>query len=188
MTDQPGDTAKRETLSRNQRLASWFNQWRTPIRCWLASRSSVPTADLDDLAQEVFLRLLRYSDDVVVENPQSYLFRIATNVANEWRERSRYRHPHDESWLDDLQIDAGSEPENTIARTLIQKQVHAAVAKLPPRQQEVLFLHVNEGLTYMQIAQQKQLTYRVVLRDLTRAYSRLRQELDLGDLGVFDPL
>jgi len=65
--------------------------------------------------------------------------------------------------------------------------VRAAVAKLPPRQQEVLLLHVNEGLTYMQIAQQKQLTYRVVLRDLTRAYSRLRRELDLGDLGVFDP-
>ena len=39
----------------------------------------------------------------------------------------------------------------------------------------------------MQIAERKQLTYRVVLRDLTRAYSQLRSELDLGDLGAFDP-
>jgi RNA polymerase sigma-70 factor (ECF subfamily) len=187
MTDEDGDAVDRETQRRNNRLASWFNQWRTPIRRWLVSRSSVPTADVDDLAQEVFLRLLRYSDDVIVENPQSYLFRIATNVANEWRERARVRRPHGESWLEDLQIAPGDEPENTLARTLVHRNVHAAVDRLPPRQREVLLLHVNEGLTYVQIAKQKQLTYRVVLRDLTRAYSQLRQELDLADLGAFDP-
>ena len=189
MTDEDGD-AKRSLATRgdrNRRLASWFNQWRTPIRRWLASRSSVPTADLDDLAQEVFLRLLRYSDDIVVENPQSYLFRIATNVANEWRERARYRRPHEESWLDELQIEPVEEPENATVREGVHKSVHEAVARLPARQQEILILHVNEGLTYMQIAERKQLTYRVVLRDLTRAYSQLRRELDLGDLGAFDP-
>lgn len=186
MTDEHGEVADREAESRNSRLAAWFSQWRTPIRRWLASRSSVPTAELDDLAQEVFLRLLRYSDDVAIENPQSYLFRIATNVANEWRDRARIRRPHEESWLDDLQIEPGDEPENKVARTLVHEHVRAAVRRLPQRQREVLLLHVNEGLTYMQIAQKKELTYRIVLRDLTRAYSQLRQELKLGDLGPFD--
>jgi len=171
---------------RNGRLVSWFTQWRSPIRRWLATRSSVPTADLDDLAQEVFLRLLRYSDDVVVENPQSYLFRIATNVANEWRDRARHKSPHEETWLDGLQIEPGAEPENTMARTLVQEQVQAAVQRLPPRQREVLLLHVNEGLTYKQIADQKGLTYRVVLRDLTRAYSQLRMDLNVDDLSEMD--
>ena len=171
---------------RNGRLVSWFNQWRSPIRRWLATRSSVPNADLDDLAQEVFLRLLRYSDDVVVENPQSYLFRIATNVANEWRDRARHKSPHEETWLESLQIEPGAEPENTVARTLVQEQVHAAVQRLPQRQREVLLLHVNEGLTYKQIADQQGLTYRVVLRDLTRAYSQLRLELDVDDLSEMD--
>jgi hypothetical protein len=41
---------------RNTRLITWFKRWRKPIRQWLSHRSSVPTADLDDLAQEVFLR------------------------------------------------------------------------------------------------------------------------------------
>ena len=54
--------------------------------------------------------------------------------------------------------------------------------RLPPRQREVLLLHVNEGLTYKQIAQQRGLTYRIVLRDLTRAYSTLRMQLRLEDL------
>jgi RNA polymerase sigma-70 factor (ECF subfamily) len=168
--------------SRDGRLIEWFGKWRKPIRSWLRNRASVPPGDIDDLAQEVFLRLLRYSDDVAVDNPQGYLFRIAANVANEWRERSRVRKPHDDSWLDELQIEAGDEPENAFAKTRANEYVQAAVDRLPPRQREVLLLHVNEGLTYKQIAQQRGLTYRIVLRDLTRAYSTLRMQLRLEDL------
>ena len=171
---------------RNGRLVSWFTQWRSPIRRWLATRSSVPNADIDDLAQEVFLRLLRYSDDVVVENPQSYLFRIATNVANEWRDRARHKSPHEEAWLDEVPIASKDEPENTLARAIVEKQVQKAVQRLPPRQREVLLLHVNEGLTYKQIADREGLTYRTVLRDLTRAYSQLRLRLNVDDLSEMD--
>lgn len=175
-----GDDRPRE--GRDGRLIEWFGKWRKPIRSWLRNRASVPPGDIDDLAQEVFLRLLRYSDDIAVDNPQGYLFRIAANVANEWRERSRVRKPHDDSWLEELQIESGEEPENAFARTRANEYVQAAVDRLPPRQREVLLLHVNEGLTYKQIAQQRGLTYRIVLRDLTRAYSTLRMQLRLEDL------
>ena len=44
---------------------------------------------MDDAAQEVFLRLLRYDRGELVENPQAYLFKVATNVAAEWSIRAR---------------------------------------------------------------------------------------------------
>ena len=187
---EPGDhraeaaeaAAERPRYSRDGRLIAWFGKWRKPIRSWLRNRASVPPGDIDDLAQEVFLRLLRYSDDIAVDNPQGYLFRIAANVANEWRERSRVRKPHDDSWLEELQIESGDEPENAFARARTNEYVQAAVDRLPPRQREVLLLHVNEGLTYKQIAQLRGLTYRIVLRELTRAYSTLRMQLPLEDL------
>ena len=163
-------------------IADWFRRLRKPLRRFLVGRGAVRVADLDDIAQEVFLRLLRYRTSEVVAQPQAYLFRIAANVANEWRERSRVRKPHDDSWLEELQIEAGEEPENTFARTRANEYVQAAVDRLPPRQREVLLLHVNEGLTYKQIAQLRGLTYRIVLRDLTRAYSTLRMQLRLEDL------
>ena len=179
----PSGTRRPDDDPRNHRLVAWFKRWRKPIRQWLSHRSSVPTADLDDLAQEVFLRLLRYSDDVAIDNPQGYLFRIAANVANEWQERARLRRPHDDSWLEDLQVEFNDEPENTIAREVAREYMQEAVDKLPRRQREVLLLHVNEGLTYKQIAERQGLTYRVILRDLTRAYSQLRIELKQDDLG-----
>ena len=173
----------RDNDPRNRRLVTWFKRWRKPIRQWLSHRSSVPSADLDDLAQEVFLRLLRYSDEVAIENPQGYLFRIAANVANEWQERARHRKPHDDSWLEDLQVEFNDEPENAIAREMANKHMQAAVNRLPRRQREVLLLHVTEGLTYKQIAERQGLTYRVILRDLTRAYSELRSQLRQDELG-----
>jgi RNA polymerase sigma factor (sigma-70 family) len=171
---------------RSSRLAAWFQRWRRPVRHWLSDRSAVPAAELDDLAQEVFLRLLRYSDDIAIENPQGYLFRIAANVANEWRERARRKRPHDDSWLEDLQIATSEEPENALARERVQDQVRKAVMRLPPRQREVLALHVSDGLTYQEIAARLGLTPRMVLRDLTRAYSRLRVQLDLDDLSELE--
>ena len=170
------------TASRNSRITLWFGRWRKPIRSWFSSRASVPRNEVDDLAQEVFLRLLRYSDDVAVENPQGYLFRIAANVASEWRDRSRVRQPHNQSWLDELQIDPAAQPDNSVFQNRISKHLQSAVDRLPKRQREVLLLHVNDGLTYKQIADRLGVTYRIVLRDLTRAYGALRVQLKAEDL------
>lgn len=186
MSNARGDAGQRDEKPRNGRLVSWFQRWRRPIHHWLSNRSSVPAADIDDLSQEVFLRLLRYTDDIAIENPQSYLFRITANVANEWRERAQQRQPHDNSWLDELRTEANVEPENAVAHNRAREHVQAVVRRLPPRQREVLLLHVNEGLTYKQITDRLKLSPRIVLRDLTKAYSHLRGKLDLEDLEAIE--
>ena len=181
-TGARGPGAASKTDNPNNRFAQWFMQWRKPVRHWLSRRAAVPAADLDDLAQEVFLRLLRYSERTAVENPLGYLLRIAGNVASEWRERARISKPHEQGWLDDLLIEPDKQPENSVCQAGTDENVQAAVDRLPKRQREVLLLRVNEGLTYKQIADRLQLTPRIVLRDLTRAYSQLRMRLDPDDL------
>ncbi|MDY6948363.1 MAG: RNA polymerase sigma factor [Pseudomonadota bacterium] len=171
-----------QTVSRNERLTKWFEVWRGAMKRWLSSRSSIQSADLDDVAQEVFLRLLRYSNDAVVEYPQSYLFRIASNVVNEWRERARNSMPHDDVWLADLQIEPEAEPESSVEQDFVSKYVRHAVGLLPPRQREVLLLHIREDLTYKQIAIKLKLTPRVVRRDIARAYAELRGELSATEM------
>lgn len=181
--DEEGtDAVSDKTASRNERLTQWFEVWQGAMKRWLSSRSSIQAADLDDVAQEVFLRLLRYSNDAVVEYPQSYLFRIATNVVNEWRERARNSLPHDDVWLADLQIEPEAEPESSVEHDLVGKCVRKAVSLLPPRQREVLLLHIREDLTYKQIAVKLKLTPRVVRRDIARAYADLRAELSASDM------
>jgi RNA polymerase sigma-70 factor (ECF subfamily) len=159
-----------------------FGRWRKPIRSWFTSSEAAPKGDVDDLAQEVFHRLLRYGDDVAVDNPQGYLFRIAANVATEWRDRSRARPSNDRGWIDQLQIDPLEQSNTAAFQARVGKKMQSAVNMLPKRQREVLLLHVNEGLTYKQIADRLGITYRIVLRDLTRAYGALRMQLKADDL------
>ena len=182
MDAQGEGAAEKPDSGINNRFADWFKEWRKPVRHWLSRRAAVPAAELDDLAQEVFLRLLRYSEKTAVENPLGYLLRIAGNVASEWRERARVSKPHDQEWLEDLLIEPDKEPENSVCQARTDETVQNAVDQLPYRQKQVLLLRVNEGLTYKEIAERLELSPRVVLRDLSRAYSQLRMRLDPDDL------
>jgi len=163
----------------HQRLTDWahrLRRWRSPLRKFLVSRWSLAPSELDDVAQEVFLRLLRYDNSEFIEHPQAYFFRMAANVAGEWAMRARHRHPHDERWLFELRTD--SQPDQALAREAAHREIHEALARLPPRQREFLRLHFAEGLSRPQIAERLGVSARVVKRELIKAYSRLRTELD----------
>src|SRR5262245_29607358 len=133
------DDRKRARVSQSARLADWFRQWRVDLRKYLIGRGVAPAADLDDIAQEVFLRLLRYDRAELVEHPKAYLFRMASNLAAEWALRARSRHPHDAKWLTDLQ--AADTPHETAVQGAAQARVERALNGLPPRQREVIKAH-----------------------------------------------
>jgi RNA polymerase sigma factor (sigma-70 family) len=160
-------------MQRNHhRLVEWFRELRSPLRRFLTFRRGVAPVDLDDVAQEVFLRLLRYDRAELVSDPRAYLFRIAANVASEWSMRARNRLPHDAAWLDDLVAD--DRPDDQVERELENRQLGAALAQLPARAREVLRLHFAEGMRHEEIAASLHVTARIVKRDLINAYSTLR--------------
>lgn len=161
-----------------KQLEEWYREWRIPIRRWLANRSSIPTSELDDLCQEVFVRLLRYSDETLVEAPQSYLFKIASNIANEWRELRRNSRPHEQSWLDDIEENEAWQPDLLYAVDNAEKALYAAIDELPERDKDYILEHSTAELTYKEIAAKYGVTERVVLRQLTKVYSLLRMRLE----------
>jgi RNA polymerase sigma-70 factor (ECF subfamily) len=166
------------TPETKQRLTDWFNQWRVPLRKFLSSKRGVQVIDIDDVAQEVFLRLLRYERAELVEHPQAYLFKMAANVAAEWAIRARHTNPHEPKWL--VELTAEDEPEENVTRVVAQHEVERALSTLTQRQREVLQLQYSEGLGHAEIAERLGTTKRTVKRILAKSYERLRQELDAG--------
>jgi RNA polymerase sigma factor (sigma-70 family) len=166
----------------NRRLATWFRQWRSPLRKFLRRKGAVPTADLDDAAQEVFFRLLRYDRSQIVKHPQAYLFKIASNVAAEWSIRARYTKPHHSRWLTDLLDD--SHPEQEAVERRVKARIKEALLALPADQREMLRLHFFEGLGRAEIAERLGTTQRFVKRAFLKSYQQLREELDPELLGA----
>ena len=155
-----------------ERLVQWFLQWREPICRFLGARRAINKANIDDIAQEVFLRMVRYERSALISNPQSYLFKMAANVAAEWSTRPRERRPHASEWLAELVVDAS--PESELLDQAAEAQLLAAINALPARPREILRLHFVESLTRDQIAMRLSVSARVVKRELVRAYAALR--------------
>src|SRR3954470_5144736 len=117
-----------------RRLTDWFHQWRTPLRRFLVGRAGVRAADVEDVAQEVFLRLMRYEKGELVEHPKAYLYKVAVHVAAEWSIRASSRLQHDEKWL--ASLTGGEEPDGVLQRAQSLAEIKRALAALPPEQSE----------------------------------------------------
>lgn len=154
------------------------------MRRFLLRRRAGSAADIEDIAQEVFLRLLRYDRSELIDHPQAYLYKIAANVSAEWAARSSRNLPHSAEWLVDL-VDA-FDPETEAGHRAAEAKLQEAITALPSRQREIVRLHFGEGMTYEGVATHLALTRRVVKRDLARAYATLRAALDpdLAEAGV----
>jgi RNA polymerase sigma factor (sigma-70 family) len=160
-----------------RRLIHWFQQWRVPLRRFLIGKGMVPASDVDDVAQEVFLRLMRYERAELVEHPQAYLYKMASNVAAEWAIRARYARPHDPKWLADLAAEEFLDEEAD--RSKLQDELERVLLTLTPRQREVLKLQFFEGLNRTQIAERLGTSNRIVKRELMKSYEKLRQQLNV---------
>lgn len=157
------------------RLVDWFLRWRSPLRKLLAARSAVPAADLDDVAQEVFLRLMRYDRTELIEHPQAYLFKMATNVAAEWAIRGRYARGREPQWLAD--VASVGRVDDEASQIALQDEIECALRTLTPRQREVMKLQFYEGLSRIEIADRLHTSERSVKRVLMKSYAKLRAEL-----------
>jgi RNA polymerase sigma factor (sigma-70 family) len=164
-----------------RRLTDWFRQWRAPLRKFLIGRGTVPAADLDDVAQEVFLRLMRYGRTELIEHPQAYLYKMASNVAAEWAIRGRYMRSREPEWLAGL---AGEDQaEDQAGHIELQDEIERALLTLTAQQRDVLKLQFYSGLSRGEIAGRLNLSERSVKRALMKSYEKLRGELNTEVFG-----
>lgn len=166
---------------REKLVMEWREQWH-PFVLQILGRRLPVKADIADLAQEVYLRLLRVEKLDLVENPRAYVCRVAVNIAQEWRMRAA-RMPMEtgELALDEM-LAAPDDLEHWLSQQQNRDRVEAALMSLPLNQRNALVLHVTRDLTYPQIAEHMGVTRRQVKRYLAKAYARLR--VIICDTGV----
>jgi RNA polymerase sigma-70 factor (ECF subfamily) len=124
----------------------------------------------------VYLRLLRFEREEIVKNPTAYLFRVAANVAHDFRLRQI-------EWvaLEEEHLDAPAAeptPEESVEMNSRHRCLMEALAKLPPLPRAALTLQVQDDLTYHAIAERLGVSHRVVKRAVLRGYALMRQTLN----------
>jgi RNA polymerase sigma factor (sigma-70 family) len=161
-------------MSNGTLLLGWRKRWNRNLLRFIGRRVRT-YVDIEDLAQETYLRLLRARDLGNVRNPQAYLLRVASHVVSEWRDRQPPQEMFeavDENFLADDTI-----PEFTLEAEVSQALLEQALQDIPPMTRAVLLLRFRENRPCKDIARDLELTERQVRRHLTRGYERLRSTM-----------
>jgi RNA polymerase sigma factor (sigma-70 family) len=136
---------------------------------------------IDDLAQEVFLRLYRalpaFRGEALLS---TYLYRIIANVAqDEWKRRRRDDLPlvsfsdEETDWEDRLHHPS-PDAEQQFAERQFRYSVENELQKLSPVERTVLVLYHQEERSYEQIAESLKLPIGTVRTHLHRGRNKLR--------------
>ena len=156
------------------------------------TRLTGPGAQVEDLAQEVFLRLYRALPHFRGESTLStYLYRIVVNVSqDEWKRRRKEREhiapepisPEDDdtsTWLENLPGDDltahARNPEQLLTEAQLVSTVDAALLDLPEVERSVLILYHQEECSYEGIALALGLPLNTVRTHLHRGRKRLAE-------------
>lgn len=149
------------------------------LRRFLSARMRNAAADVPDLVQEVFLRLLRIEDHEAIRNPQAYLYTIASHVLHQYTLRQSLR-PETMEPLDvisQLHSDAVSDPAEEAEIEQRFEALGRGLEKLSPRAYATLVMYRCEGATLQQIGERLGVTRVMAKKYLTKAILYCQQRL-----------
>lgn len=101
--------------------------------------------DSYDIAQDVFLRFIKYVDSYEYRNLKGYLLIIARNLCRDY-----FHHKKDTCSIDD-QLCPGA-PDERLSNVEVSMILRPALQQLPVKQREIIILRIYEELRFHEIA------------------------------------
>jgi RNA polymerase sigma factor (sigma-70 family) len=133
-------------------------------------------ADAPDLAQEVFLRLMRVEHHESIRSPEAYLFTVASHVLHQHTlKQSATPISVDISELfADLQLTSGSDPCSNADIAQRIENLERSLKELPPKISTTLMLHRFAGFSIEEIGQHLGVARPTAKKYLARALTHVR--------------
>lgn len=118
-----------------------------------------PAGDVEDVLQDVYLRVAVIDAGADIQNPRAYLYRLASNLLLDRVRSQRQTVARDDAWrqvhhlagpVEDI-ADAPS-AEDVLAGRQRLAALLKALETLPPKTRRIFRMHKFEGLSYAEVA------------------------------------
>jgi len=178
--DSPGQHAAPPEISsgtedRAAQIAALFREHNRTLVAFLQARLN-SRADAQELAQEVYVRMLAMKDADPIAAPRALLFRIAANLAVD-RIRMRAVRANAPADVPDDDWFAQPIPEQHASALQQWREVRAALRELPAKTSKAFVMHVIEGRDFGAIAQTMKLSERMVRYHVSNALAHCRARI-----------
>jgi RNA polymerase sigma-70 factor (ECF subfamily) len=153
------------------------------LRRYLAARLRNAAADVPDLTQEVYLRLLRIENQETIRNTQAYLFTVASHVLHQHGLRQAAT-PESVEIMDvvsELQNVADTDPATQVEIEQRFEDIGRGLLQHSPKAYATLVLHRCDGVPLQDIADRFGVSYTMVKRYLSKALTYCQQRLEAGE-------
>ncbi len=155
---------------------SVWQQYGTGLQQFLVRRLR-HSHNAQDLAQEIYLRILRFGSKELVRDPQAYLYRIASHVVYEFKMKAGRERVVFDSQLLDREAANLADPSTVDPleeRLGSERELQALLERLPPTCKMVFVLRKRDGLSYGDIAEKLSISPHTVKKYMFRAGAELR--------------
>jgi RNA polymerase sigma factor (sigma-70 family) len=129
--------------------------------------------DVDDLVQEVWIRVLKANKTEYVRDPLAYVLTIGAHVAERFGKQDLRTQQYvavDSELVESLSDNPANAPPDDLAERLsTERQLLKALAKLSPLYQAVLIMFYRDGYKYTEIAKELSISIHKVERYLAEA-------------------
>jgi RNA polymerase sigma factor (sigma-70 family) len=136
-------------------------------------------SDASDLAQEVYLRMLRVKDTTAIHDTEAYLYSVASNLAKEHAASSGRRGVSVDVADATIEEQLAQLPsfEGEILTAQQMKRLRVVLRGLPPRCHAAVVLQYVHGQSHQQIAERLQVSPRMVKQYVAQALGLCRRRM-----------
>jgi len=137
-------------------------------------------ADLPDIVQEVYLRMLRIPNIESIRSPEAYLFTVAQHVVQHHAWRQTVTPPSVEftQVLDMPSTALDVDPVLATDAAQCVEQLQEAIEELSPKVRATFLLHRRDGLSLEDIGTRLGISRPMVKKNLMKALMHFRQRLE----------
>jgi RNA polymerase sigma-70 factor (ECF subfamily) len=153
-------------------------RYRRPLMSYFEKRIR-ESYEVDDLVQEVFMRLARRSNFEDVEHIEGYVFQTAANVIRDRLRRRAVRCAGEHDNLEDSALPSDDlSPERVLQGRQLLDHAVRALQELPARTRHVFVLRRYEGMKQEEIATYLRMSVSGVRLHLQKAQAHLAKRLE----------
>lgn len=155
-----------------------FREHYVPLVQYLRRRIG-SDSEARDLAQDAYVRLLRYRENQNLESLKALLFRIATNLMGMRSRRARARHWNEHQPIDEELAIAANCPsqEQQLGDQQQLDRLMAVIQRLPTKCRQVFVLSRFHDMAYPEIAERCGISVKMVEKHITKALAFCRAEV-----------
>ncbi len=147
--------------------------------CCFANKLIANSAESEEIVQEVFLNIWNKRDHLKLDNEiRPYLFKSVQNMCFNFIEHKKVI----DNYYSVIAVIYKNQAEDfnnyeTVLYNELQKRIDSAIESLPAQCKKIFQMSRQDGLKYMEIAENLGLSVKTVETQMSRALAKLKEEL-----------